>query len=363
MHAALPSPSPTPLQPKDGAVWPSAIFLLLLAGFYFFVWQAASAYSASPDIDLVSWAFSVDLILVVPLLVYAMGVRRLGWPVTTPLPVCLLGLLLAKTLFPAARDGVLADLHWLIVPLELGLIAFILWRTYTLMQQVRTVHRQSLGKTHLDLRKTLEQSAVEILGPGRLAGIMASELAVFAYALGRRQPPPNADHAFTVHRRSGIGLLMGGALIATAAEIVPVHWLLHHFVGAAAAWILTAFSVYGGFWLVGHWRAVQTRPIEMEDDGLTLRQGLIWDLHIPWSRVASLRRVPATEGPVQGALRMTVAGLPSHCLQLTSPCVARGPYGLQKSVEHVTFFVDETARFDAEWKIRGPSNGQDIEST
>lgn len=352
MHAL---PSPTPLQSKDSALWPSTLFLSLLAGFYLFVWRAASIYSTSPDIDLLSWAFSVDLILVAPLLVYAIGVRRLDWPVTAPLPACVVGLLTAKALFPAARDGVLADLHWLIVPLELGLIAFIVWRAFTFMGKLRAMHHQTRGSAHLDLREVLEHSAAEVLGRGRLAGVLASEMAVFAYAFLRRQPAADLDHAFTVHRRSGIGLLMGGALMATAAEIVPVHWVLHHFVGAPAAWILTALSVYGGFWLVGHWKAVRRRPIAMDDEGLMLRQGLLWDLHVPWTQVASLRRVPATEGQVEGAFRMHVAGLPSHCLQLTSPVTAQGPYGLQKSVQSVTFFVDDPVRFDETWATRHPA--------
>lgn len=352
------NPSLTRPAPSRRAYAASAGLLLILATVYLAEWWMSRHTVDWPSVDLMAWAITVDLVLLAPLLVYCIGVRRLGWSMTTLMPVVIVGLLTAHLLAPAAKDGLLADLKILVVPLEIALLGWIGWKVWTAWRRLRSLPTASnSSEAVLDLRQVVDASTRHVVGSGPAAGVLASELAVLAYAFGNRRQPvvEPGPGRFTVHRTSGLGLLMGGALIATAAEIVPVHFLVHHFIGTTAAWILTLLTVYGGLWVVGHWRATLRRPVTVDDDALTLRLGLLWDLRIPYDAIAAVRRVPATEDRVQGAFYLVPAGRPSHCLELTSPHSAQGPYGLQKNVQRIAFFVDEGSRFDDELQQRRES--------
>lgn len=329
----------------------SVALVAALAGIYLTEWLIARHGSASPDVDLLAWAITADLVFLVPLLVYGLGIRRLGWSKLTLMPALAVGWITASFLAPAARDGLLADLKILAAPLELLIVGAIAWQAHRAWRRLKAA--TGTPTAGLDLRQALGDAARQLLGHGRVAEIVASEMVMFAYACSWRRPPSEAAAGrFTLHRHSGFGLLMGGATIATVAEIVPVHFLVHHFVSPLAAWGLTLLSVYGAVWILGHWQAVRQRPVELGDDALMLRLGLLWDVKIPYRSIANLRAVPPSEGSIPGALRCVPAGLPSHAIELTETLTAEGPYGLTRQVDLVALYVDEAQRFERQLERR-----------
>lgn len=321
---------------------------LLLTSFvaiYLTEWWVSLVSIDRADIDVVSWAVAVDLVIGVPLLVYCIGVRWLGWKWITVVPAAVLGLMVSGWLMPAARDGVLADLEWVLIPAELALLGFIGWRASLGWRRLRA-HREATGE---DLWRVLGQAAEDVAGKGVAARVLAYEIAVQTYAFGfwRRPLPESTGQRFSIHRRSGVGLLMGGILIAATAEIVPVHFLIHHFLSPTLAWIATVLSIYGAVWILGHWQAVRHQPVLLDAHRLSISVGLLWRVTVPRTAIAAWRRIPASEEVDPKALPAFPAGRPSHLLELTEPITAEGPYGLTKTVDSIALFVDDTERFEA----------------
>ena len=337
------APEPVLTESDNGRGWAYALLVSIATIYLIDAWVARIAVGR-PDIDVLSWAVAVDLVFVVPLLVYLVGVRRLGWPWPVMLPATLLGILASGHWVPATKDGLLADIELLLVPLELAVLGFIAIRTRAAWLQWRRVRGEVPG----DLWDSLRQTSREVVGRGRVAEILAYELAVQAYALGswRRQLPEPSAERFTMDRRSGLGLLMGGMLLATAFEMVPVHFLLDATVSPTVAWIVTLVSLYGGLWIVGHWQAIRHQPIELGEDDLQIRFGLLWRLNMPYDRISSWRVVPPSEARPAGALRAFPGTRASHLLELNEPLIAVGPYGLEKKVDQVAIFIDEPDRFE-----------------
>lgn len=328
------------------------MLLAAVTAVYLVEWRVALAAVDRPDVDLLAWAVAVDLVVLVPLLVYLVTVRGLGWRWVVTVPAVILGMLTAGALIPAAKDGVLADLELLAVPLELALLLFVAWHARAGWRRLRSERAEGGG----DVAEALQRAAAEVIGPGRLAEIAAYELTVMAFAFGhwRRPLPEPSATRFTVDRRSGIGLLAGGLLVATAAEIVPIHLLLHHFAHPAAAWAVTALSFYGGVWLLAHWQAARHRPIELGPGALLLRVGLLWRVTVPYRDVAELRPVPVSQTDFERALRAYPAGRPTHILELIRPVTAEGLYGLRKTVDRIAFHVDDAGRFETALAERCP---------
>lgn len=332
--------------------WAPWLLLASVAAIYTAdAWVALEAV-ASPEVDLLSWAVVADLVILVPLLVWLVGVKGLGWSWTAVVPSTLVGFVAAGLLVPAARGEVLADLELALIPLELGVLGFIAWRARAGWIRLRS--EQSREAEGTDPAVAVERAAAEVVGKGRVAEVLAFELLVqlYAFSFWRKPLPEATEERFSLHRRSGFGLLIGGALVATAAEIVPVHFLLHYFVHPAAGWVLTALSLYGGVFLLAHWQAVRHRPIELGEDTLLLRTGLLWQVVIPYRQISELRTVKATEVKVEDALQAHPAGRPSHCLELSQPVSAQGPYGLHRETRRIAFFVDEPGRFETALRDR-----------
>jgi hypothetical protein len=113
----------------------------------------------------------------------------------------------------------------------------------------------------LDLPAALRESATAILGP--VAGTaLAYEISLIWLALfgWRRRHDAPPESSFSYHRNSGYVHFAIAILIALVIETFAVHFLLRLW-SPVAAWILTAISIYSGFWIVGDLQAARLRPI------------------------------------------------------------------------------------------------------
>ena len=126
---------------------------------------------------------------------------------------------------------------------------------------------------------------------------------------------------------------------------MAVHVLVSALWSAAAGWVLTGLSLYGGLWVIADWRALSRRPIELAADRLELRVGLRWELTIPLDRVVALRRLHRPSKERHG-LNAAVFGPPTFELELAEPMIATGVYGIRRRVDVVRFQVDEPDRFE-----------------
>ena len=320
-------------------LWFAAPLLAVYAAAFFIV--EVLPRSSAPG--AVAAGLTLDLVVIVPALYYAVLVRGRGWPNLTLAPVFLLSYAAASLIIPAEHHGLLSAIRVAIPVVELGLIGFVGVKA---VQAVRERRRPTGGDAYDRIRETIEGA----LGATVIAGVVAYEAALLCYAFSVRAATP-PDGGFSYHRRSGYGAILAAVLMAAALELVGIHFLLRMW-SETAVWVHAALSLYGVVWLVGDYRAMRRRPHEFGASGLRVRVGLRWDVSVSWDEVVAVRR---TRRPAlgDGYLSMVPFGSPRYVVELRAPVEATGPYGLPRRVQRLGLTVDEPEAFEARLRALG----------
>jgi hypothetical protein len=212
---------------------------------------------------IIQAAAAFDLPITVTFLYYWLLVRPKLRSSKSLIFVALGGLWRASLLFPRIIPGT----FWIAAGVEgVVLIAICagLWR----------LRRASAGGDPLERLRV----SIAAMVPFPIAvRIMASEFAVFYYALNWRARPhiPAGSQAFTMHKHAMVGDLFYSLSLVSLLEIIPVHLLVNRW-SHVLAWVLTAVSVYGAIWLIAMARAFHLRPSFIGPDGITIRYGLMF---------------------------------------------------------------------------------------
>lgn len=321
------------------------------AGLAWFVGVASGVYLAAlaaigqlpyagARASAVGIALTIDLVVVVPLAYFLLVLRPRRLPIVTLVPVLALSGLAASRILPGDQQQALRVFELAAVPLELGLLAWIGWRAARII-------RKSRRPSGLDPIERLRQAAFEVTGSDRVAAILASEIAVFRYAIGswRARPHvPAGTRALTLHRRGGHGSMVVGFVLVISCEAVAVHLLLAPW-SALAAWLLTIGSAYAALWLVADYRATVLRPILIGPRHVLLRAGLRCTLEVPRERIVAVGRTRPEFG--KESVDLTFLGTPTRWLTLSEPMSAEGPYGMRRRVRAIGIAPDAPEEFDA----------------
>lgn len=307
------------------------LFLALAAALYATALLGRSWLEGTRQAGLLAGALTLDLALSVPLAFAWLVARPRGWSPLAALPLFLLGLLTARAAFGATHGGTALVLERLALPLELGLLAWIVVRARRAARHARAQARlDPLERLHLAVRATV--------GAGRLAEVLAAELGLLYYACTPRlaaHVPPGA-RAFACVRRSGQAGLTAVLTLLFVGEGVALHLLLARW-SPLAAWLLTASSGYALLWLVADLRALRARPLLVDGDELVVRAGLRWSARVPLRSVVRVTRKPAS------AERRNLAFLaqPTRWIELDAPLELHGPFGLRRHARALGLVPDE----------------------
>ena len=277
----------------------------------------------------VEFGAALDVAVTVPALYFLLIVRGGAMPAISVLPVCLVGILRATYLVQGigwARPVVGAGV-------EIALAALI-------VGQVRR-GLKARGQSG-DLLHQMEAAALETVPSRRLAGVLASELAVFYYCFAawrsRRHVPAGAL-AFSLHHESGVAALFGVLAGVSVMEAALVHLVVMRW-STAAAWVLTAVSAYGTVWLIAQARAFVLRPVLVHDGVLVVRAGMMWTVRVPLQAIAAVE-----QGGAKCDLRVPPASEPNVRLRLSEGVTACGMYGVKRRVASIALAVDDREGF------------------
>jgi hypothetical protein len=176
------------------------------------------------------------------------------------------------------------------------------------------------------------------------ADAVAHEMAVLYYALFAWRTDPTTiqqqEDAFTYHRSSGYGAILGAILMAVVVELVAFHVLLHLW-SPVAAWIHTALVVYGTLFLIGDYRAMRFRPIVVTGEAVHVRCGLRWSVAIPRKEIAGVEPMRRAVEEHDGYFSAAAAPKPDFVLKLRAPVVIDGPYGLTRTAQLIGVSADD----------------------
>lgn len=322
-----------------GRAWP-LLFVGIVTGVYATALAVADHLShMEARAGAVAIALTFDLVVVVPLAFYLLVVRRRALPIVTMVPILVLSALGASRVIPAGHHQVLRVLEALALPAELTLLGWIGWRAARALREAR---RDATA----DPIEQLRHAAFELTRNPRVAAVIASEIAVFWYAIGSwrsRAHAPGGAVAFSHHRRSGHAGIVFGFILVLAVEGLAVHLLLLQW-SPLAAWIFTTGTAYGAMWLIADFRATVLRPILVRDASIVFRAGFRFTLQVPLSRIAVVGRERPRFG--SASVNLTFLGTPTHWLTLSEPMFAIGAYGFRRRVRAIGFEPDAGAEFD-----------------
>ena len=304
------------------------LFLGILGGVYAVALTLAGHLPHLEGSGAIAIGLTMDMVIVVPLAFYLLIVRRYGLSVLTLAPVLILSVIAGASILPASHQQSLHALEGLVALMEISLVSWIAWRA---TRALRSARRDGMA----DPLEQFRRAAFELLQNDRVAGIFATEIGVFYYALGawRARPHvPAGTTAFTHHRRSGQAAIVFALLLLMLVEGIAVHFLLLIW-SAVAAWIFTAGTLYGALWLIADYRATVLRPILIDDETIMLRAGLRWTVGVPRANISAInRRKPE---PGKELLNLTFMGNPTHWIMLAEPLPVQGPYGFQRPVRAI----------------------------
>lgn len=302
-----------------------------------------------PRAEPVALGLVVDLAVLIPALYAFVMVRGRGASKAGVATLALLGLVLARLLVPVEHLGALSMLPAVAGAAELALLLFVGFRLVRRAGKVR-------DETGDDLYDRLRRRLADALPSPLLAGVLAYEATLFAYALRlprflRRNADPREEREeqgrWTYHRTSGYGAILAALLMAGVGELIAGHLLLMRFFGPTAAWVHLALSGYGLLWLLGDYRATRARPHEMTADALALRCGLRGQARVPWSLVRSVEAFDWRDETPEGCehASLTVFGRPDFLVELREPVEVVGFYGRTRRARTLGIGVDDAASF------------------
>lgn len=292
--------------------------------------QTVPSMSGRPAAPVLAAAAAFDLTVTAPALVYVLLVRarRVRWFLI--LPTFALGYALARALLPAEHHAPLNTLGLLVFPAEAAVLAWL----------VVEATRGLSSPSHGDAYDRLSAAARRIARHRIAASILATEAGLAFAALRPRFAATITGH--TVHRTAAYGPVAAGLVLALLAETLAVHALVRT-VSHAAAWALTASSLYAILWIIGDARALAQRRTTITAETLHLRFGLRWSANIPLHQIAAVERWRGTTP--KGARVLALIGPPNLLVRLNRPAELIGMYGLRRRATDLYLRLDDPDAF------------------
>lgn len=293
---------------------------------------------------LIASAIAFDLIITLPV-AYWFFIRKTKISRLTVAEVFLLGIVLASFILPAENRQLLDYFKQFAVPtVELGFLAYAGY----IIRRARKKY-QSLDRNGKDFLEKLRETLAAEFPSKLLAKAVTFEIAGIYYAVFSWKTKRGAK-TYTYHKQNGVAALLVVFAFLAAVEILVTHLLVAQW-SAVAAWILTAFGAYFLFQLSAHGKAVFLRPIEIVGNKLFVRCGLLGDVEIDTSDIASIG-VSATGFQLENhETKLAPLGGFTPCnlkISLKNDAVLNAAYGRRKSFKTIFLSVDEAEIFKAE---------------
>ena len=290
-----------------------------------------------------SWGVLADVLVGLPLLFYALVLRRYRLSPLVLGAVVSACLGLAYWLLPAPQWPQVALLRLLPIGLEGFALLAVAVRGRRLVrawQAAETTETQLLPRLRLTVVK----------GLGAAGTLLVAELDMLRFAvLGwwERVPAPAAGTTvFSCHRESGFGALLVVACFGLLIESAALHLLVRLWSPVVAGWLLLA-DAYALLLFVAHGHAVRLQPTVLTADALLVRVGFFWQLAVPR---AALQTAEALRGdfaadPETLNLARPLLTAPNLMLTFATPVVVTGPYGIRRPARRLALYLDQPQAF------------------
>lgn len=293
---------------------------------------------------LIATAITFDLAITLPV-AYWLFIRKTKISKLTAAGFFTFGIIIASLILPADNRRFLTYLEYFAVPLiELGVLSyagFILYRS-------RKTFRE-LKKKRRDFMEIMRETLAAEFPNELLANALSFELSGFYYAFVGWKPD-RGERFFTYHKTNGTIALMIVLGFLVSVESFVLHYLIAKW-NIYIAWILTALSIYFLFQIFAHGKAIFLRPIEITEDKLFIRCGLLGDTRIDLANIASIDLKKSPSKLEEHEVKLTPLGdfaASNLKISLRNEAVFNRIYGRGKNFKTIFLTIDENEKFKAE---------------
>lgn len=232
----------------------------------------------------------LDFMVGIPLGFYLLVVRPRKLTLLAVIPVIWIGYGLSVVALGSPEAGILPYLLSTLIPVELAIA----------VREVRKIAKvyQSAKASNADPMAWFKDTMRYLVRKDMPASMTAAELSVWYYALfsWRRKPYVlPGEKAFSYHNAGGYMNMMLGLALAFPVEIIGVHILVSQW-SIAAAFAVTALSIYAVVWLAGDARARIMRPVAIGANYVRLECGIQMQATIPF---ADIERICFSESDIR----------------------------------------------------------------
>lgn len=288
---------------------------------------------------------TIDFIVTIPI-IYLLLIRKTNVSKLTVAPFLIACIVIASYTIPETNQNLLSIAKtWLIPIVEISVISIVIYKVTKAIKSYPDAAKQGY-----DFFTTLNETCASIF-PKTAAKLVANEIALIYYGFFNFKKVELKTNEFSNYKGSGILSTLGAIIFVVAIELVSIHILVSKW-SITLAWILTGLSFYSALQLIGIIRSVPKRPIQILNDSLVLRFGMLSETIIPYSDIESIVFVSADDYKTSKYTKtLSLLGTLENSnikIQLKSHQNLTFLYGKSKSYNQLYVFVDDHQRFISE---------------
>lgn len=332
---------------RNSISWPLAFLLLIAAS------DITMMLTAQSHPSLVSMGVALDFMIVLPLLVFWMGMRRksIKRPATIALALttALAGYLTAQWFVPVHDAELRLALDMAALCAGIGLSAYVFYFLTRFRASYRLLRKDGVSPVDAIANAFAGTASSEKLGR-----LFAHEASIGYHALlSWRKKPYTKEHAtaFSTTEQSNMLVIVIAAAHLLVLEGIGVHFLIHQW-SAVAAWILSLSNAYIIFVLIADFRLTKLNPVLVSEHLVRIRFAHdIWT-DLRREQISGIRLL--TEPLPARELRTTAAPLfctPNIVLEMATPVPVTSRFGNKRNVKHVALCIDQPQEFIAALKV------------
>ena len=234
-------------------------------------------------------------------------------------------------------------------------LAALLFDYFKLGRFLTTVSKlESSSGSH---EEAFDRALASTLRSRRLQKLIGAELATLYYAFlarHRAPAPDDRDDRFSYAKSSNARDVFLFVALSQLPFVPFLHVIIATHKGPGPAWLITLLTLWSVVWYLAQVEAARFRPIELRENTLRYRFGLMWTANIPLEQIRSARSIEVSKELTDRDLFLSPLGSSKNVmLEFDTPVEFNGPWFIRRRERRAAISVDNPSRFLTVLSARG----------
>ncbi len=318
------------------------LFALITAAIITIEFLITNSAVFNREMNLMSLAITLDLVVIVPILFYFLIIRPLKLNPALIISAYILSAWSVYFILPKTQHFYLNYVWHSLALVEISVMIWAISKIKTIIKTYKSLSINSFD-FYFNLKKSLELT----IGNTVFTRVFATEIATIRYGLLFFIQPKiekmSHQKVFSVHKKSGYVTVWSVLLFVAFIELFAMHFLFKSF-GNTVVLIADLLSIYAIIFMVADLIALLRRPIVIDNQQLTIRVGIRWHAIIDLNKIEKIELI--SKMPKDKDIRkVATLGEPNLLLTLTESIELTGLYGMRFQTKRLALLVDNKELF------------------